>query len=207
MKDERHSRLAVFMSLMKRYDREPHHALQVARLATQLFDELVPLHRLDAPDRHYLEAAALVHDIGWTQSSSAHHKASQKMILKSELPGWSDEEKLIIANVARYHRKAPPKISHKAYAALDEAAQERVRRLAALLRVADGLDRSHRNIVRRLRCAIGDSAVRLQLYCRGDLGFELYGVDKKKDLFRTVFDRDLIVDGVYDLSLESDKAE
>ena len=192
----REERFLSVRMLMKQFDREPQHALQVTRLALKLFDQLNALHGLGDKERDWLEAAGLLHDIGWSQSANGHHKESQKLILKADLLGWSDEEKLMIANVARYHRKSAPKVSHKLFAVLNESAQAAVAKLAAILRVADGLDRSHHNVVDEITVRLADDAVRLQLHCRYEIGFELYGFEKKRGLFGQVFGREIVVESI-----------
>jgi exopolyphosphatase/guanosine-5'-triphosphate,3'-diphosphate pyrophosphatase len=105
-------RLAAVKTLQLKYDPEPFHSNQVTKLALQLFDELSALHGLSVPERLLLEAAALLHDIGYARESDGHHKNSLKMILEYGLPGFNPTEIAIIANVARYHRKSLPAADH-----------------------------------------------------------------------------------------------
>jgi hypothetical protein len=111
--------------LMRRYDGEEAHSRPVCKLALELFDQLQALHGLSALERQWLEAAALLHDIGWSQAGQAHHKASLRLILHERLPGWSDEEALIIANIARYHRKSAPRSKHRHFARLSSKRRNR----------------------------------------------------------------------------------
>ncbi len=187
------NRMDAAISLMQQFDSEPSHAMQVAKLALQLFDELAFFHGLGRMQRELLEASAYLHDIGWSRGAKAHHKSSMQMILGHPLPGWSREEILIIANVARYHTKAIPKSSHEMFAALSEANQRIVRKLAAILRVADGLDRSHEGIVQGLQCRMEDGQFKLTLFCRGRLGAEQYAFERKRDLFEKVFATSIVI--------------
>jgi exopolyphosphatase / guanosine-5'-triphosphate,3'-diphosphate pyrophosphatase len=98
-----------------------------------------------------LADAALLHDIGYHISYERHHKHSYHLILHAELLGMSPAEQVIVANLARYHRGAPPKKKHRNYGTLDRDMRRRIKRLAALLRVADGLDRGHAGAVHALR--------------------------------------------------------
>ena len=137
---------------------EPH-ALHVAHLAVTLFDQLQRLHKLPPEAREWLEYAAFLHDIGWHIGHSGHHKHSQYLIENGDLEGFSRNEVEIIANVARYHRRSPPKKSHPAYMALTPEHRDVVCRLAPLLRIADGLDRGHYGNVTALRVVRRDHAI------------------------------------------------
>jgi exopolyphosphatase / guanosine-5'-triphosphate,3'-diphosphate pyrophosphatase len=170
------------------------HQVQVARLALQIFDGTRELHGLDEPARALLEAAALLHDVGFSVDEKAHHKHSHDLILEHGVPGLGKTETRAIACIARYHRKAEPSADHKAFGKLSEALQETVRRLSAILRVADGLDRSHQDRVRRVTCEVTPSEVRMRIEATGPTGGELYGVTKKKEFFETLFRRSLSVE-------------
>jgi len=162
---------------------------QVARLALQLFDELRALHQEGPRARALLEAAALLHDIGFSVSESSHHKHSRDLILKNPVPGFLDEEVRVIACVARYHRRAEPSKSHALFAQLSRSSRRTVQHLSALLRVADGLDLSHQSNIDRIRCEITDRAVRIRLAAARDVGMDLEGAERKKGLFESLFDR------------------
>ena len=125
---------------------EPRHAATVRRLAQSLFEQLRDLHALGSAEREYLEAAAILHDVGYHISHAQHHKHSYYLIRHSELLGFSDREIEIIANVARYHRKSHPKPKHEGLPRLAERDRDIVAALSAILRIADGLDRRHQDI-------------------------------------------------------------
>ena len=116
-----------------------------------------------------------------------------KLILKDDFDGWAQEEQRVVANVARYHRKSMPSESHKNYAALGVNERHIVRRLSALLRIADGLDRSHSSAVEKLQCDIKNDQILLDLTCRRDLHLEHYGFEKKRDLFHAVFGLEIVI--------------
>jgi len=183
-------------TLFLRYEKEPAHATQVRRLTLQLFDGLTELHGFGDRERQWLEAAALLHDIGWSQGPKAHHKNSMKLILKHRFDGWTEEEQLIVANIARYHRKSAPKLSHKNYAALPTAARQIVLQLAAILRIADGLDRSHGNVVEKIDCKIDPDRLSLTLVCHRDIHSELYGFEKKRHLFEKAFGLPVVINNI-----------
>ncbi len=164
------------------------HATHVADLAVSLFEQLSGLHGLEDDDRRTLMAAAILHDIGAFVSYKRHHKHSLYLISQSELPGFSEREMLAVANVARYHRKGEPDPTHEGYAALDGDEQVRVRKLAAILRLADALDREHAHRVRRLRAESDGDEVELHLEGEGDLLLERWALERKSEFFRHEFD-------------------
>lgn len=179
------------MALGRRFMFDESHGLHVARLALSLFDQLMEIHGLDPDDRRLLLAAAILHDIGGFISRKAHHKHSLYIIKRSELPGLSPTEMLIVGNIARYHRKNIPKSSHPDFMRLSEAQRDRATRLAALLRVADALDRSHLQAVKGVDAHVGSRSVDLDIDSDEDCLLERWALAQKKTLFETVFDRDI----------------
>jgi exopolyphosphatase/guanosine-5'-triphosphate,3'-diphosphate pyrophosphatase len=144
---------AACIALGRQYGFEEEHSLQDARLAVHLFDLTIDLHHLDDRYRDLLYCAGLLHDIGYVEGYWGHHKTAYKLILKADLPGLTERESQIVANLARYHRGARPSSSHQGFAALARDDQEIVIVLCAILRLADGLDRTHTNAVRDLDVA------------------------------------------------------
>ncbi len=177
--------------LMLEHDPEPEHATQVCRIALELFDGALRLHGLASEHRRLLTAAALLHDTGYSVDPMRHHKGSRDIILASILPGFAKQEQAIIACVARYHRKAHPKESHKVFCDLPRGLQEVVRRLAAILRVADGLDRSHCASVCAVRVRTTKTEIRLHVGQRRPNAMDINGAMKKRRLFEEVFGRPL----------------
>jgi len=192
---DRHARevLAGALALGRRYMFEEPHATHVAALAVSLFDQLGELHGLASADRRALLAASLLHDVGAYVSYKRHHKHSFYLISESDLAGFSPPEIQVVANVARYHRKGEPAGDHESYAALPKAAQQRVRKLAALLRLADALDREHGQRVQAVRATVGDRVVTLTLAGEGDMLLERWALRRKAALFEGVFERELKV--------------
>ena len=175
------------LTLGRRYLFDEAHARHVARLARSLFTQLEGLHGLEADDLRILLAGALLHDIGQHISYHKHHKHSQYLILHSEIPGISPSELPLVALVARYHRRADPKPTHDLYRDLSEEDRERVRRLAALLRVADSLDREHLQRVREVTAVVEDGRVDFVLEGEGPLLLEQWALRQKGRLFDRVF--------------------
>lgn len=138
--------------LMVACDEDPVHSEHVARLALDLWDATADRHGLDTDARSLLEAGALLANVGLVISHGKHHKHSYYLIRNSDrLVGFTDQEIEVVAQIARYHRKSGPKASHAEWDLLDEADQRTVLVAAAVLRVAIGLDRSHKQAVRALR--------------------------------------------------------
>lgn len=167
------------------FEMDTSHARQVSKLALQLFDQLQPLHGMGNTERIWLRAAAMLHDVAKAQSGKRHHKLARDIIIAaSDLP-FRREERVIIGLVARYHRGSLPQGDHKYFADLDPDARLYVRKLAALLRLADGLDKRHSDLVLRLRCDVRRRNVLLRVASREVLS--VGAILAKADLFEQVF--------------------
>jgi exopolyphosphatase/guanosine-5'-triphosphate,3'-diphosphate pyrophosphatase len=149
------------LDLRSRYDEEPSHSDHVARLALQAFDGLRSWHRLDDRQRELLHSAALLHDIGWSQTPDGrgHHKESARLIRDYAWKNLTPDEAAIVAQIARYHRKAPPQPDHAEFQALKAAAQKRVMILGGILRIADALDRTHSARIEQLDISVTAGAI------------------------------------------------
>jgi exopolyphosphatase / guanosine-5'-triphosphate,3'-diphosphate pyrophosphatase len=180
-------RLRGVHAVGRRFGYEEAHARQVARLSEQIFDALAEDFGLTRHHRLLLSAAALLHDAGYHIASDGHHKHALYLIRNSELTGFSEAEREVVANVARYHRGATPKERHAEYASLNEHDRQTVCRLGAILRVADAFDRSHDSRVRHLRVAREDGAVQIRLLAAEDCEREIFAAEQKRDLFEQVF--------------------
>jgi exopolyphosphatase/guanosine-5'-triphosphate,3'-diphosphate pyrophosphatase len=173
---------------------DQHHMAQVTKLALALFDKLMDLHGLGVRDRLLLEITAMLHDIGWSRTTDGgHHKHSRDMILEAELPGLTEDERTLCALIARYHNKTEPDVKrHKGFAALKKKERTLVCWLAAILRVADGLDCTHRYAVRIGDCELGRKRLTISLAARGESAAEISGAEKKSKLLERMADRELI---------------
>ncbi len=178
---------------MKTYDQDPAHSENVAKLSLALFDELHPFHQYGSGERLLLEIAGRLHDIGWSRAvSGKHHKHSRDLILELDIPGLGEPDRLVCALIARYHTKAVPDASrHKRFASLDDKRRTLVEWLAGMLRVADGLDCAHSNVVRRLVCNVDDGAVLIHLETAGDCRMEIAGARRKEELLRRKLKREI----------------
>ena len=140
-----------------------------------------------------LEFAALLHDIGQHVSRKGHHRHAAYLVEHGELRGFEPAEIEFLAALVRHHRRGEPKASEPRFAALDEDDRERLRKLAAMLRVADGLDRGRRGVVDDLPRAVGADLVVLRLRAHDDAELELWGARRRRELFEKVFKRELEV--------------
>src|SRR6266478_5552968 len=144
--------------------------------------------RFPSDARKLLEAAALLHDIGYVINHAKHHKHAYHPILNGDLQGFTQRELEIVACVARYHRKAFPKKRHTAFARLERVDRRLVRALAGMLRVADGLDRTHTQRITAVTCGTHRGFVELTLQARTDPRVEIWDAERKSGLFQRAFD-------------------
>ncbi len=163
------------------------HGEQTARLAVRLFDLTASLHGLGAREREWLEHAALLHDVGYAVHYRSHHKHSYYLVANATLDAFDPREVEIVAHVARYHRGATPKPHHASFQALKSWQQRTIAALAALLRVADALDRTHASRVEDLYCAIWPRSVRLEVVSAYDVALELEAARERGRLFERLF--------------------
>jgi exopolyphosphatase/guanosine-5'-triphosphate,3'-diphosphate pyrophosphatase len=163
------------------------HCDHVAMLAGQMFDGLHVAYDLPASSREILQAAALLHDIGYIINHSGHHKHAYHLIMHGELPGFSPHEVEMIANVVRYHRRAFPSKRHANLRRLGKDDRRVIARLAAILRLADGLDRAHSRLVTGVRAEDTGKRVRLMLESSSLPQVEMWDAEQKAGLFLDVF--------------------
>jgi exopolyphosphatase/guanosine-5'-triphosphate,3'-diphosphate pyrophosphatase len=168
---------------------EQPHSSHVQRLALILFDSLGERLGCTKQDRDALSDAALLHDAGYHISYERHHKHSYHLILHADLLGMPPSEQVVVANVARYHRGSPPKKVHPNYGALDGVLRQRIKRLSAILRVADGFDRGHVSAVSDLKTRWMRRAIRITpvpATHRTSMRLEMWGANRKSELLETV---------------------
>ncbi len=182
-------RYASVLHIAENFQYEKNHARQVARLSLQIFDQTQTLHNLGPNERVYLESAALLHEVGLFISHAQHHRHSYYIIRNAELLGFTENEKEIVANVARYHRKSHPKVKHEGYNKLDAEEQAIVHKLSSILRIADGLDRTHSSVVKEVVCRKSKEGITMKLLKnkQGGDGLEVWGAERKKLLFEETF--------------------
>lgn len=176
-------------ALAQRCDSDVNHSRHVAVLALQLYDATQNVHQLPPDCRDYLEAAALLANVGLVISHSKHHLHSYYVIRNNELAGLTDNEIEIIALVARYHRKSVPKPSHADFERLDDTGKKVVRTLAALLRVAISLDRSHDGRVTAVHVHCDENRLVVEAIADEgrDTALEVYTANERSPLLAEVF--------------------
>ncbi len=187
-------KLRDIFAIGRRYGYEEKHALQVASLAEKIFDSLAPIYNLKRHGRTLLAAAALLHDVGYHISHESHHKHSFYLIKHSEITGFTEHEKLLIANIARYHRGALPKDKHPDFIILSDRNSQIVYKLGAILRLADALDRGYENRVKNIEFTLKGKSLRLNLISDENCRLEYEAIEKKKDMFEVAFDCRLITE-------------
>lgn len=165
---------------------EPH-SRHVAKVALSIFDNLAKEFGLKKNERRLLEAAALLHDVGYFISYNCHHKHSHHLIRHADLFGFSPREREMMALVARYHRKSLPKKKHPEYERLEAKDQQLVSRLGGILRLSDGLDRRRSGLVEVVALKRNGDIFSLKLLGTEDISVEVFGGNAKKDLFEKAF--------------------
>lgn len=188
---EDHSLADAAIDIGRRFFFDEKHSRQVTQLALALFDQLAALHNLPLSTRPYLEAAALLHDIGTAVNYERHHKHTYYLIHHADLPGLADRERELVARVARYHRRSPPDVKHSGMVGLLPSEARTVRKLATLLRVANALDCSHQQLIKSLKASHGREEVSLHLQVKHPVDLELWTVDREVAPFRNVFGKRL----------------
>lgn len=183
------------LSVARRYDYDVAHSHHVARLATQIFDDTGELHRLSEQDRKLLQYAAILHDIGFHIAHNNHHRHGLYLIKNSEMPGFSGDEIAMMATMVRYHRGSLPKKpsdarsrrEHEDYYALDRGRRATMLRLASILQIADGLDRSHRQLISDAQCEVANGSVTVLTSSEGECELEIWSAERKATWFSDIF--------------------
>lgn len=179
--------------MCRRYAVPLPHGRKVADLAGMLFIALQPVHKLPAATGKLIEAAAYLHDVGHYVSGVAHHKHSWYIVANSDMPGFTERERLLIAALCRYHRKALPSADHNAFQPLAPEEKRLLTMAIPILRLADNLDRSHAQRVQSVECKYRDGEVVLQVRSGGDIDLETWAADRAGDTFRQIYDRRLAI--------------
>jgi exopolyphosphatase/guanosine-5'-triphosphate,3'-diphosphate pyrophosphatase len=195
LNEKQRSELESVLSVAKKCNYEPKHTKQVTRLALELFDGLGNLHRLGSHERYYLLCAALLHDIGvHTEGPKAHHKTALNIILKTPILQFSQKDRLLVGSIARYHRRALPSKKHDHFKALKSEEREMVSILAGILRVADGLDYSHKRRIRHVQATFSDKKIKLLCFVnKFPVKKEIQSAKRKSDLLSQTFQREVVL--------------
>ncbi|MGB9771184.1 MAG: HD domain-containing protein [Candidatus Kapaibacteriota bacterium] len=173
-------------SIAQKYGVNLQHSYHIKNIALKLFDATQHLHNLGIKEREWLEAAAILHDVGYLISVEQHHKHSYYIISHCIMPGFTKEESEIIANIARYHRKSHPKKRHENFQKLSEEKQETVKILAGILRIAEGIDRRQIQAVKDIVVIPNTNSITIKLIPANNSDVpdvELWGAERRKLLF------------------------
>lgn len=182
----------IVEKMARRYGVSLPHARHVAGLAHRLFEVLQPAHRLPRASGKLLEASAYLHDIGHFVNGASHHKHSAYLIVNSDMPGFTNDERLTIAALCRFHRKSMPEPRHAHFQALHADIKRTVVLLAPLLRMADALDRGHGQKVRDVASALRDGNLHLLVEAAKDADLEIWAANQTADAFRKSYGRRIV---------------
>ena len=176
-------------ALAQKTDCDLRHATHVARLATRIFDQTKELHGLHDDARELLHVAAILHESGMHISDRGHHRHTYYLIRHADLRGFTEDQLLVIANVARYYRKSPPDPEDPNFSELTPELQNEVRRLSAILRIAEALDRGHRQRVRDVAVRARKKKLTFVARTRADASVELTSAVKRAKYFESLFEK------------------
>ncbi len=181
-------------ALGHRYGVSREHARKVANIAHLLFTALQPLHNLPPSAGKLLDAAAYLIDVGHYVSDSGHHKHSYYVVSNSDMAGFTQRERLLVACLCRYHRKSLPSPVHSQYQALPADDRRLLMYLIPLLRLADNLNRSRQQRIRGIDCRIRDNRVILEVASSQDIDLEQWGAERAGEAFQQVYNRAIAVE-------------
>lgn len=192
-----HLRYQTIQNICKRYNVLMPHSEHVKNISLRIFDELQWLHGLSFVEREWLEAAALLHDVGFYISTDQHHKHSFYLISHCDMPGFTKDESEIIANIARYHRKSHPNIKHGNFKKLPSDKKNIVKILAGILRIAEGIDRRQLMVIKDVKIQTIGKNITISLIPDSNSGYpdiELWGADRRKSLLEEALDMTIKLD-------------
>jgi exopolyphosphatase/guanosine-5'-triphosphate,3'-diphosphate pyrophosphatase len=184
---------ALMEMMAAKYRVRPKHGQHVSFICAKLFADLKPLHRLPPEAGKLLESAGYLHDIGHFVSNTGHHKHSAYLVANSDMPGFTDRERMALAALCRFHRKSLPQSRHMHFQALDNESKRAVFRLTPLLRLADSLDRSHAQKITQVQGVVANGAASVTVHADSDISLELWSANQVAPAFREVYGAELFV--------------
>ncbi len=179
-------RESTIYSIANQYNVNLKHSNHIKKIALKIFDETQNFHKLGKKEREWLEAASVLHDVGYLISVEQHHKHSYYIISNCIMPGFTKDESEIIANIARYHRKSLPKKKHENFQKLPEDKKEIVKKLASILRIAEGIDRRQIQSIKEIEIYSNANFITIKLIPSEPEDIpdvELWGAERRKQLF------------------------
>lgn len=183
----------VVEDMCRKYHVNIRYARHVAVLSSELFDGMQPLHRLPPETGKLLQAAAYLHDTGHFISDTGHHKHSAYIVGSSDLPGFTDTERQLIAILCRYHRKSMPQPRHDPFRTLGPEHKRTVQLLTPLLRLAVALDTSQQHKIEEVVCQPASTGATVKVKGHGDLDLEVWAAERAADVFRQVYETPLTI--------------
>jgi exopolyphosphatase/guanosine-5'-triphosphate,3'-diphosphate pyrophosphatase len=193
-------RYRSIISLAENCKYDKGHSERVLKLSKRIFEQISNRYNLSEKDEEHLEAAAILHDVGHNLSHAQHHKHSYYLIRNCELLGFNDEEIEIIANISRYHRKSHPKLKHDNFSRLSPKNKEKVRKLAGILRIADGFDRGHKSVIQDIEIKLTDAGFEFHVSVNAGTNpeLEIWGANMRKTLFEESFGKkvNIVLSGI-----------
>jgi len=179
-----HLRYQTVLNLCNKFQVESKHSEHVRNISLKIYDAISIFHKLGSMEREILEAASLLHDVGYIISHDQHHKHSYYIITHSDMPGFTNDEAEIIGIIARYHRKSHPKKKHPEFANLSFKKQEIVKILAGILRLSEGIDRRRKQYVQDVNISIKGRTVVIQLIPASNESYdiEVWGANRRVSL-------------------------
>ena len=193
---EKTIRAKAIRNFGKKFVQDEKHGLKVSEIATSIFDQLKPYHNLGEWEREILKYASLLHDIGHFLNRSGHHKHGQYLIMNSSLSGFSNDELIVLGNVVRYHRKSLPSRDHFHFKVMPQEQRNTIRTLAGILRVADNLDRGHRNLVKGVNLTFNAKAITINVLADQVVDIEVSAANEAKELMEQAYSRKVNVQQV-----------
>lgn len=179
--------LHVAESMCRKYNVDVKNARHVARLCNALFETLRPLHKVPADYGKVLEAAGYLHNTGHFISDTGHHKHSAYIVTNSDLPGYTDQERLLVSLLCRYHRKSMPASHHDPFRASPAEVKNIVMMLTPLLRIAVAFDAGKQQKVQDVDCQVAEDGATIYVRGKGDIDLELWAVERAAEIFREVY--------------------
>jgi exopolyphosphatase/guanosine-5'-triphosphate,3'-diphosphate pyrophosphatase len=186
----------------RRFGFDEKHGRYVAEMCRVLFRELQPEHQLDSRYEVILYIAGLLHDVGYAVSARSHHKHSMYLINNGELFGLSKKDVLLAALTARYHRRSAPKPIHEGYATLDWESRTNLVKMAAMLRVADALDRANSQRIKHIICSREEGRMVISVPGADDLSVEQLAVRQKSALFKEIYGMPILLRNAPDVMID-----
>ncbi len=177
----------------RRYGVSVEHARNVAHMASLLFAALHPLHQLAPANGKLLEAAACLIDVGHYVSNTSHHKHSYYVVSNSDMPGFNERERLLVAALCRYHRKSMPSTMHSSYQLLTAEEKKVLLLLIPLLRLADNMVRDPEERIQSLDARVHNGMVTVVVHSDGDIDLEQWGAERAGETFRQIYGRSISV--------------